>query len=182
MPRCSRECSRHRSRGTSCASKEAAIVRTAARRFSTSPRATGAAKSRLHRTAKIQVEKSLQYAYRDRKQRKRQFRSLVDHPHQRGGAAQRHQLFGADRRPQERRLRPRPQGPRRHRGARPAGLHPARRAVQTSRELRARWAPRVLTRCGRRSSPTSSRPGVMPPRWRRSGLPMRARRAASSTS
>lgn len=34
------------------------------------------AKSRLHKTAKIQVEKSLQYAYRDRKQRKRHFRSL----------------------------------------------------------------------------------------------------------
>jgi len=34
------------------------------------------AKSRLHRIAKIQVEKSLQYAYRDRKQRKRQFRRL----------------------------------------------------------------------------------------------------------
>ena len=34
------------------------------------------AKSRLHRIAKIQVEKSLLYAYRDRKQRKRQFRSL----------------------------------------------------------------------------------------------------------
>ena len=33
-------------------------------------------KSRLHRTAKIQVEKGLQYAYRDRKQRKRLFRSL----------------------------------------------------------------------------------------------------------
>ena len=33
-------------------------------------------KSRLHRTAKIQVDKSLQYAYRDRKQRKRDFRSL----------------------------------------------------------------------------------------------------------
>jgi large subunit ribosomal protein L20 len=33
-------------------------------------------KSRLHRTAKIQVEKSLKYAYRDRKQRKRLFRSL----------------------------------------------------------------------------------------------------------
>ena len=33
-------------------------------------------KSRLHRTAKIQVQKSLQYAYRDRKQRKRHFRSL----------------------------------------------------------------------------------------------------------
>jgi large subunit ribosomal protein L20 len=34
------------------------------------------AKSRLHKSAKVQVEKSLQYAYRDRKQRKRQFRSL----------------------------------------------------------------------------------------------------------
>ena len=34
------------------------------------------AKSRLHRVAKLQVDKSLQYAYRDRKQRKRQFRSL----------------------------------------------------------------------------------------------------------
>ncbi len=33
-------------------------------------------KSRMHRVAKLQVEKSLQYAYRDRKQRKRQFRSL----------------------------------------------------------------------------------------------------------
>lgn len=33
-------------------------------------------KSRQHRTAKLQVEKSLQYAYRDRKQRKRQFRRL----------------------------------------------------------------------------------------------------------
>lgn len=33
-------------------------------------------KSRLHRVAKLQVEKSLGYAYRDRKQRKRQFRSL----------------------------------------------------------------------------------------------------------
>jgi len=33
-------------------------------------------KSSQHRTAKIQVEKSLQYAYRDRKQRKRQFRRL----------------------------------------------------------------------------------------------------------
>ena len=33
-------------------------------------------KHRLHRIAKLQLEKSLQYAYRDRKQRKRQFRSL----------------------------------------------------------------------------------------------------------
>jgi large subunit ribosomal protein L20 len=33
-------------------------------------------KSRMHRIAKIQVEKSLQYAYRDRKARKREFRSL----------------------------------------------------------------------------------------------------------
>jgi large subunit ribosomal protein L20 len=33
-------------------------------------------KSRQHRTAKLQVEKSLGYAYRDRRQRKRQFRRL----------------------------------------------------------------------------------------------------------
>ena len=33
-------------------------------------------KSKLHRVAKLQVDKSLQYAYRDRKQKKRQFRSL----------------------------------------------------------------------------------------------------------
>jgi large subunit ribosomal protein L20 len=33
-------------------------------------------KSRLHRIAKVQVEKSLLYSYRDRKQRKRQFRRL----------------------------------------------------------------------------------------------------------
>ncbi len=33
-------------------------------------------KSRLHRIAKLQVEKSLVYAYRDRKQKKRQFRAL----------------------------------------------------------------------------------------------------------
>jgi large subunit ribosomal protein L20 len=34
------------------------------------------AKSRAHRVAKLQVEKSLLYAYRDRKQRKRHFRAL----------------------------------------------------------------------------------------------------------
>jgi large subunit ribosomal protein L20 len=33
-------------------------------------------KSRLHRVAKLQVDKSLQYAYRDRRQRKRVFRRL----------------------------------------------------------------------------------------------------------
>jgi len=34
------------------------------------------AKSRLHKVAREQVQKSLAYAYRDRKQRKRHFRSL----------------------------------------------------------------------------------------------------------
>ena len=34
------------------------------------------AKSRLHRVAKVQVEKGLQYSYRDRRQKKRQFRRL----------------------------------------------------------------------------------------------------------
>jgi len=33
-------------------------------------------KSRLHRVAKLQVDKSLVYAYRDRRQRKREFRAL----------------------------------------------------------------------------------------------------------
>ncbi len=33
-------------------------------------------KSKLYRTAKDQVEKSLRYAYRDRKQKKREFRKL----------------------------------------------------------------------------------------------------------
>ena len=33
-------------------------------------------KSKAHRVAKLAVEKSLQYAYRDRRQRKRQFRAL----------------------------------------------------------------------------------------------------------
>ena len=33
-------------------------------------------KSRLHKSAKDQVRKSLQYAYRDRRQRKRHFRAL----------------------------------------------------------------------------------------------------------
>ena len=34
------------------------------------------ARGRLHRIAKVQVDKSLQYAYRDRRARKRQFRRL----------------------------------------------------------------------------------------------------------
>ena len=34
------------------------------------------AKSKAHRVAKLAVERSLLYAYRDRRQRKRQFRSL----------------------------------------------------------------------------------------------------------
>ena len=38
------------------------------------------------RTAKAAVDKAMQYAYRDRKNRKREFRALVDPAHQRGGA------------------------------------------------------------------------------------------------
>ena len=44
-------------------------------------------KSTHYRYAKEQVEHSLVYAYRDRKNKKRTFRSALDHPHQRGGAA-----------------------------------------------------------------------------------------------
>ena len=44
-------------------------------------------KHNAYRIAKLQVERSLQFAYRDRRQRKRTMRIAVDHPHQRGGAA-----------------------------------------------------------------------------------------------
>ena len=44
------------------------------------------ARSRSYKTAKQAVIKAGQYAYRDRRQKKRHFRCAVDHPHQRSGA------------------------------------------------------------------------------------------------
>ena len=49
---------------------------TAGARSSNGPKATSARKSRNYRTAKEAVEKSLVYAYRDRRAKKRDFRSL----------------------------------------------------------------------------------------------------------
>lgn len=47
-------------------------------------------RSKLHRAAKLAVDKALRYAYRDRRQRKRQFRSLWIV--RIGAAAREHQL------------------------------------------------------------------------------------------
>ncbi len=41
------------------------------------------AKRKNYRVAKEAVEKSMVYAYRDRRNRKRDFRHSVEHPHQR---------------------------------------------------------------------------------------------------
>ncbi len=49
-------------------------------------------KSRLHRIAKLAVDKAQLSAYRDRRQRKRRFPAAVDRPHQRRRPRQRHHL------------------------------------------------------------------------------------------
>ena len=51
------------------------------------------AKSRTYRAAKEQVQHSLQYQYRDRRNKKREIRRLLDYPHQRCGSHQRYVLF-----------------------------------------------------------------------------------------
>jgi len=47
------------------------------------------ARSKLFKTAKQAVIKAGQYAYRDRRQRKRQFRGALDYTHKRSGASAR---------------------------------------------------------------------------------------------
>ena len=47
------------------------------------------AKHILFRTAKEQVMNSYYYAYRDRRQKKRDFRKIVDHSYQRGSSYER---------------------------------------------------------------------------------------------
>ena len=61
-------------------------------------------KSKAHRMAKQAVDKSLSYAYRDRRQKKRQHPQPVDRPHQRRRPPAWPQLQPPDRRPQGRRL------------------------------------------------------------------------------
>ena len=50
------------------------------------------ARSKLWKAAKENVERGWKYAYRDRKNKKRDFRQAVDRPHQRGRPPARHEL------------------------------------------------------------------------------------------
>ena len=62
------------------------------------------AKSKLYRIAREQVMRSERYAYRDRRQKKRQFRRLwIVRPHQRGRPDPRDFLLAPDARPETRR-------------------------------------------------------------------------------
>ena len=63
------------------------------------------------RTAKAAVDKAGQYAYRDRKVRKRMLPRAVDPAHQRGGPAGRLDLLAVYARPGLAEHRHRPQGP-----------------------------------------------------------------------
>ena len=91
-------------------------------------------KKSSYRFAKEQVEHSLVYAYRDRKAKKRTFRSLwiirINAAARENGLSYNRFMEGV----QEGRHRARPQVARRHRRERPAGVRSGRRA----REGRAR--------------------------------------------
>ena len=74
------------------------------------------------RVAKQAVEKANQYAYRDRKRRKRTFRALVDPAAQCGGASVRLELQSVHRRARQSRPSGRPQGAVRSGDPRARGL------------------------------------------------------------
>ena len=106
-------------------------------------------KSKTYKRAKEQVQRSLQYAYRDRRVRKREFRKLwivrIN------AAARQHgiELQPAHRGPASRRDRARPQGARRPRRARARRL----RGDRDAGEGRARCGRRGLNRRRRRRHP-----------------------------
>ena len=87
-------------------------------------------KSTNYTYAKEQVEHSLVYAYRDRKNRKRDVPAALDHPHQRRRARARALVQPVHLGPEGRERRARPQGARRPRGERSGGVRQARRAGQ----------------------------------------------------
>ena len=148
------------------------------------------------RIAKQAVEKANQYAYRDRKNRKRNFRALWI---QRINAASRElgpDLRPPDRRAEPRRHRGRPQGALRSRDPRAGGLRRARRAGQGGARLpegqdagRARQGGRrescvgaaaTLSRgrgCRRRRRVRGSRPSELSscPGLTRASIPLRLR-------
>ncbi len=68
-------------------------------------------KSKLNRAAQEAVERGLKFAYVGRKNKKREFRSLVDRPHQCLLPRRRHVLQPVSARPEGRRAGSEPQGP-----------------------------------------------------------------------
>ena len=88
-----------------------------------------------YRIAIEQVEKGLQYAYRDRRDKQAQFPRAVDPAHQRRRARARPDLFQLMNGIKQGRHRARPQGAGRSRGARaggvPALVEQARAALQS---------------------------------------------------
>ncbi len=78
-----------------------------------------------YRIALERLEKSLQYAYRDRRTKKRDFRGALDPAHQRRGARAWHDLLAIYRRAEERRDRDGPQS---------AGGHRLRRSGKLRRD------------------------------------------------
>ena len=97
-------------------------------------------KSTNYKYAKEQVERSLSYAYRDRKVRKREFRQALDHAHQRRRTRERPLVQPVHLGLEGRRDRARPEGARRPRGRRPGEVRRARRAGE-SRARRPRNSP-----------------------------------------
>ena len=97
-------------------------------------------KSTNYTYAKEQVEHSLVYAYRDRKNRKRDVPAALDHPHQRGRAGARALVQPVHLGPEGRERRARPQGARRPRGAR-SGEQFGKLAEQAKSRC---WLPRSL--------------------------------------
>ena len=91
------------------------------KRRTTLDRAKGyyGAKSRTYTKAKEQVQHSLQYQYRDRRNKKREIRKLWITRINAGARAERHVLLRVHERPEEGRRRARPQGALRHGHQRP---------------------------------------------------------------
>ena len=96
------------------------------------------ARSKLWRPAKETVERGWKYAYRDRKNKKRDFRRLWITRINAGGAPERHELQHVHERPQAGRHRSEPKDPRRPRRARSRRVYRARRqgALRVERSVR----------------------------------------------
>lgn len=71
-------------------------------------------RNNVYRVAKQAVMRAGQYAYRDRRNKKRDFPCPVDCAYQRRSPRSRHEVFDLHGRPQEGRHRDRSQGTRRH--------------------------------------------------------------------